>query len=240
MSLAIAGFLFPDLSTLPNMKLECRGDFPTSRGLYFVCQGSTLLYVGKAEQSFRQRWKSHHRVEQLKDLSDITICFLEVNSPVSDFEKLEKMAIAKFKPSLNGQKMPKIKVGCGVANNRQRITLSIPLAKRIRLFLLGRTIDLTTTEMAERILIDAVSNPDNWDEALKDMQQEAAIAQKPLQDYVKDLLREEFKDLPVDSIDWAPILDNSADTFVKQIIDLLEGNQIAEAINLLKSVERKK
>ena len=124
-----------------------------------------------------------------------------------------------------------------MATNRQRLTISIPLVKKIRLFLWGKMRDLTTTEMAERILIDRVSNPDNWDEAVKDMQQEAAIAQKPLHDYVKDLLREEFKDLPVDSIDWAPLIGSSKNTAAEQLLSMLEANQIPEAIELLKRLQ---
>jgi excinuclease UvrABC nuclease subunit len=45
-----------------------------------------LLYIGKAK-NLRNRWKSHHRIEQFKELKDLYILWVVVDSDdLSSFE----------------------------------------------------------------------------------------------------------------------------------------------------------
>lgn len=120
---------------------------------------------------------------------------------------------------------------------RRRISIEIPLVKEIRLFLWGKARGLTKTEMAERIVIDRVSVSDNWDEAIKDLRQEAAIAEMTLSAYVVELLKEEF-DLPVDRIDWSPIIEGSHQSIVNEVIELFEAGNQDEALSLLKTLKK--
>lgn len=126
-------------------------------------------------------------------------------------------------------------------NKRRRISIEIPLVKEIRLFLWAQARGLTKTEMAERIVIDRVSNPDNWDEAVKDLKQEAAIAQMPLSQYVATLLKSEFE-LPTEDIDWTPLLQSSEQTLIDEIIAALEEapetTSLPEAIAMIKNMRK--
>lgn len=110
-------------------------------------------------------------------------------------------------------------------DERKRIAIDIPLVKQIRLYLWAASRGTTKTDMAGRIVIDRVSNVDNWNEVIRDLRQEAAIAQMPITEYVASLLRGEFKDLDVDNIDWTP---------------LLESDAMFEAINRVNDVAAKK
>ena len=90
---------------------------------------------------------------------------------------------------------------------RRRIAIELPLVKEIRLYLWAKARGLSKTEMVERIVIDRVSNADNWAEVIRDLRQDAAIQRKDLKEYVADLLRDEFDFLAVDEIDWSPLLE---------------------------------
>lgn len=123
-------------------------------------------------------------------------------------------------------------------DSRKRIQADIPMVKKIRLYLWGVARGLTKTEMAERILIDRVSNVDNWQEVVRDLKIEAAIAQIPLQEYVCQLLSKdnEFSTLPLEDIDWLPLL-QSGEPSPDRLIQLLEQGNIDEAIAYLKGLK---
>lgn len=95
-------------------------------------------------------------------------------------------------------------------DDRKRIAIDIPLVKQIRLFLWAASRGTSKTDMAGRIVIDRVSNADNWNEVIRDLRQEAAIAQMPMTSYIANLLRGEFKELDVDNIDWSPLIESDA------------------------------
>ena len=123
-------------------------------------------------------------------------------------------------------------------DSRKRIQADIPMVKKIRLYLWGVARGLTKTEMAERILIDRVSNVDNWQEVIKDLKIEAAIAQMPLQEFVCQLLSKdnEFSTLPLQDIDWLPLL-QSEEPSTDNLLKLLEEGNIKDAIAYLKSLK---
>ena len=123
-------------------------------------------------------------------------------------------------------------------DSRKRIQADIPMVKKIRLYLWGAARGLTKTEMAERILIDRVSNVDNWQEVVRDLKIEAAIARMPLQEFVCQLLSKdnEFSALPLQDIDWLPLL-QSEEPSTDALLKLLEEGNIEGAIAYLKSLK---
>jgi hypothetical protein len=64
--------------------------------------------------------------------------------------------------------------------------------------------------MAEAILIDRVSNADNWSEVCKDLQQEAAIRKVPVEELIKEILKADGyeESIDVEGVDWLCLLDN--------------------------------
>jgi hypothetical protein len=90
-----------DLSTLPSVALEEQSQLPTTPCIYFCLHESgEVLYVGKSLCP-RQRWASnHHRLRQMKEIGDVTIAWLIVNS-VNSLQELEEELIARFTPRFN-------------------------------------------------------------------------------------------------------------------------------------------
>jgi hypothetical protein len=64
--------------------------------------------------------------------------------------------------------------------------------------------------MAEAILIDRVSDADNWDEVCKDLRQEAAILKIPVEELIQQILKADGYDesIDVDGVDWSCLMDN--------------------------------
>ncbi len=65
--------------------------------------------------------------------------------------------------------------------------------------------------MAEAILIDRVSNADNWDEVCKDLRQEAAIRKIPVEELIKEILKADGyqESVDVDNVDWSCLVENT-------------------------------
>lgn len=91
----------------------------------------------------------------------------------------------------------------------RRFPINLPIVKEIRLLLWGYTRGVSKTRMAEAILIDRVSNTDNWDEVCKDLRQEAAILKIPVEELIKQVLKaDKYEELiDVDEIDWSGLLE---------------------------------
>jgi len=64
--------------------------------------------------------------------------------------------------------------------------------------------------MAEAILIDRVSNADNWNEVCKDLRQEAAIRKIPIEELIKEILTTDGYEESIDvgGIDWTCLMNN--------------------------------
>lgn len=92
----------------------------------------------------------------------------------------------------------------------RRFPINLPIVKEIRLSLWGYTRGVSKTRMAEAILIDRVSNSDNWNEVCKDLRQEAAILKIPVEELIKQILKADKYDesIDVDDIDWTYMIDN--------------------------------
>jgi len=63
--------------------------------------------------------------------------------------------------------------------------------------------------MAEAILIDRVSNADNWNEVCRDLQQEAAIRKIPVEELIKEVLKADGYEESIDleGVNWNCLLD---------------------------------
>lgn len=92
----------------------------------------------------------------------------------------------------------------------RRFPINLPIIKEIRLSLWGYTRGVSKTRMAEAILIDRVSNSDNWNEVCKDLRQEAAILKIPVEELIKQILKADKYDesIDVDDIDWTYMIEN--------------------------------
>ncbi len=97
-----------------------------------------------------------------------------------------------------------------VRKRDRRFPVNLPIVKEIRLSLWGHTRGVSKTRMAEAILIDRVSNADNWSEVCKDLQQEAAIRKVPVEELIKEILKADGyeESIDVEGVDWLCLLDN--------------------------------
>ena len=57
-----------ELLLLPSVPLSARGELPQCPAVYFILDGSTVLYVGKSV-NLAQRWVAHHRLRQVESMA---------------------------------------------------------------------------------------------------------------------------------------------------------------------------
>lgn len=95
-----------DLATLPSVALCDRSALPTAPAIYF-CLGAEgeVLYIGKTI-NLMQRWTAHHRYNQLKNIKNVRLSWLEC-SDISLLAEIEKSLIHWFDPPLNGLRAEK-------------------------------------------------------------------------------------------------------------------------------------
>ncbi len=93
-----------DISSLPRLPLDKRGQLPLCSAVYFALnEANEPLYIGKAVQLGR-RWTSHHRLSQLQKMQNISIAWMEV--PRNQLDELEGVYIKMFNPPLNRSPYP--------------------------------------------------------------------------------------------------------------------------------------
>ena len=85
---------------LPSLPLADRRSLPNCPAIYFVLEGTRVLYIGRAE-NLQQRWAAHHRYNLLKTITNVHIAWLECTEPRL-LPKIESALIEEFRPSLNG------------------------------------------------------------------------------------------------------------------------------------------
>jgi hypothetical protein len=75
--------------------------------------------------------------------------------------------------------------------------------------------------MAEAILIDSVSNADNWNEVCKDLRQEAAIRKISIEELIKEILTTDGyeESIDVDGIDWTCLTNNEEPDIAEEVSD---------------------
>jgi hypothetical protein len=91
----------------------------------------------------------------------------------------------------------------------RRFPINLPIVKEIRLSLWAYTRGVSKTRMAEAIVIDRVSNANNWDEVCRDLRQEAAIRQVPVEELVKEILRADGYEeaIDIEGVNWGCLVD---------------------------------
>lgn len=84
---------------MKKVTLDRLNQLPQTSGVYFVCNGDQVLYVGQAK-NLKSRWKNHHRFDEILDnYPSAEIGWFEADPNVLD--QHEKAAIETFKPLLN-------------------------------------------------------------------------------------------------------------------------------------------
>ncbi|MCP6763278.1 MAG: helix-turn-helix domain-containing protein [Fischerella sp. CENA71] len=92
-----------DISTLPSVAIADRNTLPNVSAIYLVLDTyKTPLYIGKSID-IRQRWNTHHRLSQLKDIPGVTIAWIDIHD-LTLLDSIENTFIDWFKPPLNGEK----------------------------------------------------------------------------------------------------------------------------------------
>lgn len=93
-----------NLLALPSLPLTSRSTLPTCPAVYFVLSDDHVLYIGRS-CNLQQRWVTHHRYSQLKEINNARIAWLEC-SDSSLLPEIEAALIEHFQPSLNGELIP--------------------------------------------------------------------------------------------------------------------------------------
>ena len=108
-----------------------------------------------------------------------------------------------------------------VRKRDRRFPVNLPIVKEIRLSLWAHTRGVSKTRMAEAILIDKVSNADNWNEVCRDLWQEAAIRKIPVEELIKEILQSDGyeESIELDGVDWSCLLDSEEPLIVEQLGD---------------------
>jgi hypothetical protein len=79
--------------------LQNKDLLPPRGAVYFVLDGSALLYIGQSK-NLKNRWRSHHKFCSIEDKKQILISWLECDDPQRTV--LERDLIRLHKPFLNG------------------------------------------------------------------------------------------------------------------------------------------
>lgn len=96
------------LSELPSVYLLDKDRLPSCAAIYFVCDSkSQILYIGRTVNLI-ERWREHHRFNQLKRLNrktKISIHWMTCSNDIKILSSLEAQFINKYKPPLNWTKV---------------------------------------------------------------------------------------------------------------------------------------
>jgi DNA-binding Xre family transcriptional regulator len=84
---------------LPSLPLANKRSLPNISCIYFVLNGDEVIYLGRSTD-LRFRWRQHHRYDDLKELPDLRIAWLEVSNTWL-LQEIEMALIAWFEPKFN-------------------------------------------------------------------------------------------------------------------------------------------
>lgn len=106
-----------------------------------------------------------------------------------------------------------------VRKRDRRFPINLPIVKEIRLSLWGHTRGVSKTRMAEAILIEKVSNADNWNEVCRDLRQEAAVRKISVEELIKEVLQSDGyeESIELDGVDWNCLLDDQEPLIVEEL-----------------------
>ena len=97
-----------DLKLLAWLPLVETSVFPMQPAIYFAINArGTVLYVGRSG-NLRDRWRNHHKFNELIKLKNIKIAFLFIKR-IKLLPEIEAQAIKFYKPKLNKQGLVKKK-----------------------------------------------------------------------------------------------------------------------------------
>ena len=116
-----------NLSTLPWLPLEAKSAFPRKPAIYFAIDSQdSIQYIGRSND-VRERWKNHHRYEELAAIGGVRVVYLFIEAPEL-LPEIEAALIDWFQPQLN-----LISSGRGAASFDSEQVVSVPgLSKRLQ------------------------------------------------------------------------------------------------------------
>lgn len=89
-----------DLTILPSVTLHDLDHLPTTPCIYFAIDSQRVVqYIGRSVNP-KARWTLHHRQNEISNLSEVKIAWLEVSDSRLLFS-IESALISWFKPPLN-------------------------------------------------------------------------------------------------------------------------------------------
>ena len=171
-----------DPRSLPSVPLKSKNRLPEYAGIYFAIDSlSTIQYIGRSV-NIRDRWRGHHRCNQLESMSGVKIAYLLIDAPEL-LDHIESALIEYFDPPLNNARIEYKPQDSRNAENR--------LKKTIR-------IDRQVWEAAERLAAVQGISTARWIEetifnVLKAGNHISQDAQKPQDNRGGDRRSEEFK-----------------------------------------------
>lgn len=102
---------------LPSLSLTESRNLPSCSAIYFVIQGSDILYIGKAKNLHR-RLQGHHIWRLLYNMGgEPQVAWLECNRPEL-MPEIEKALITHFKPLLNRRDVK--------GDKKKKFTVTVP------------------------------------------------------------------------------------------------------------------
>lgn len=95
--------------TLPSVSILNLDSLPNLGGVYFAISApAEILYIGKAIDIY-QRWRSHHRFDDINVYSNVKIAYLPcIVSSEDDLSEIETACIMHFRPQLNKTIIPNL------------------------------------------------------------------------------------------------------------------------------------
>lgn len=94
-----------DPHQLPSTPLAKRAKLPEIPGIYFaIDRAENIQYIGRS-RNINQRWISHHRTNELKEMRGVRIAYMKIVD-VESLPEIETALIQHFEPLLNGISIP--------------------------------------------------------------------------------------------------------------------------------------
>jgi len=117
---------------LPSLPLKSRNKLPKTPGIYFAIDSQgTIQYIGRSVD-INQRWKQHHRCDQLEEVGGVQIAWLEVSEQGLLLD-IERALIKWFDPPLNNASIAYSSTTPLLMDVVRQVKISVPdLHERIR------------------------------------------------------------------------------------------------------------
>lgn len=142
---------------LPSLPLKMRSQLPSLPGIYFVLNGTEVVYIGKS-WSIKSRWDGHHRLPQLREIGkQYSIAWLQYQ--FEQLDALEFQLIQALRPRLNGSLVvpataprPKKSEPFKYGDKKERFQFLLTPEASTMLDRVAEQMQLTRSEVLERLI----------------------------------------------------------------------------------------